>query len=240
MKTLKSIKLAALVGIMAAALGGCQDYEDARPERLVEADYSIIDFDRLEMGDGLSVTVRQGSEYSIHAEGDERNVEDLVVKRSGSKLEVEYRNGLWNIRRKYRTYVTIVMPKLVAADFSGAVTADLGAIETEGFHLGLSGASTVTMSLAATQADFDLSGASDLTVTGSASNMDASLSGASRITANEFAVQSAQLVLSGASFVKVNAAETLNVRASGASDVIYRGTPALSVSLSGSSNVKSE
>jgi hypothetical protein len=238
MKTLNFIKTLGFVAILAIGLGGCQYEDDPGPLQQMEAEYSILDFDRLDMGDALSVTVTQGTEYSIKASGDSRNIEDLVVKRSGSTLEIYYRNRWRPIRRQHTTYVTITMPGLVSADFSGAVTSEVTGFETNDFHLGLSGASTCTLNFTGDNADFDLSGASSLTVEGSAANMNASLSGASTLSALEFPVKTAKLDLTGASRARVNASEKLKASASGASDIVYRGTPVLDISTSGESHVR--
>jgi hypothetical protein len=238
MKTLNFIKSLGFIAVVAVGLSGCQYEDDPGPLQQQEAEYTILDFDRLDMGDALSVTVTQGTEYSMKVTGDRRNIEDLVVKRSGSTLEMHYRNMWRPIRRQHKTYVTIVMPGLVSADFSGAVTSEIIGFEADEFHLGLSGASTCTLKFTGNNADFDLSGASDLAVEGSAANMNASLSGASRLSALNFPVQTARLDLTGASRAQVNAAERLKATASGASDITYRGTPLLDISTSGESHVR--
>jgi hypothetical protein len=240
MKTLNFTKTLGFIVILLAGLSGCQYEDDPGPLQHLEAEYSIQDFDRLEMGDALSVTVTQGTEYSIKVTGDSRNIEDLVVKRSGSALEMHYRNMWRPIRRQHKTYVTIVMPRLVSADFSGAVSSEISGFEGADLHVGLSGASTCTLKFTGANADFDLSGASDLTVEGSAASMNASLSGASRLTAPDFPVLTARMDLTGASRAKVNVAEQLKASASGASDVAYRGNPLLDISTSGESHVHPE
>jgi hypothetical protein len=240
MKTLNLSRFGAIIAAMSLTLAACDYDEDPGSAQLVEAEFSFQDFDRLEMGDALNVTVTQGSEFSIQVKGDQRNVEDLIVKRSGSTLEMHYKNTWRNIRRHHTTYVTIVMPSLVSAGFSGAVTSEINEFESEDFHLELSGASTCKLQLAATYTDFKLTGASDLTVEGTASSMDASLSGASRLSAFGFAVETADLDLSGASRASVNATDRLRATASGASDVGYMGSPHLVVSTSGASNIHQE
>jgi hypothetical protein len=240
MKTVNSLKTLGFLAFLATVISACQYDEDPGPLQQVEAEYSVLDFDRLDLGDAFSVTVTQGSAYSIQVKGDRRNVEDLIVKRDGSTLEMRYRNGWRPIRRQYRTHVTIVMPGLESADFSGAVSANITGFETEDFHLGLSGASTCILKFDGTYASFDLSGASDLTVVGTANDMDASLSGASTLAAFDFPVRTAKIDLTGASRAKVSAAERLKVTASGASDVVYRGTPSVVISTTGASNVHAD
>jgi hypothetical protein len=241
MKTLKFIQFAALLMGIALVTASCQYDEDPGPIQTVTEQHALTGFDRLDMGDALHVTVVQGAEFSIEITGDQRNLEDLVVKKVGGTLDMRYKNGWRFIRqRQYPTYVTVTMPEMLSADFSGAVTASVSGFETDIFHLSLSGASDCDLNITAGHIDFDLSGASDLAVVGSASTMRAALSGASRLSALEFPVQEADIDATGASTVKVNASQQLKVSASGASDVIFRGTPAVQVSTSGSSTVHSE
>jgi hypothetical protein len=65
-------------------------------------------------------------------------------------------------------------------------------------------------------------------------------SGASKFNALEFVAKDADLDVSGATSVRVNASKTLNVEASGASSVRYRGTPSVRSDASGASSVRSE
>jgi hypothetical protein len=241
MKTLKFLQSLAIVAILGFALGSCNLDEDPGPIQPWEDQYALTEFDRLDMGDALNVTVAQGTEFSVIVKGDRRNLEDLIVRRSGTTLEAKYKNGWRFIRhRQYATEVTIVMPALAGANFSGAATTSISGFESDEFRLSLSGAADCTLDIQASHVDFDLSGASDLVVTGAASSMKASLSGASMLSAMEFPVEDADIDASGASNVKVNAAIRLKATVSGASDVIYRGTPVLVLSTSGASHVNPE
>jgi len=240
MKTLKITRSAALIALSTVLMTSCWFEQDPGPIKEIERDYSFTDFSRLEVGDALNVTVTQGGEYSIHVKGDERNIEDLVVERNNSKLTFKYRPGQRMRNRQYTTYITITMPSLTGADFSGAVTADIAAFEEDAFAMSLSGASMANVKVTATTADFDLSGASKLYAEGGSSTMDLSLSGASFFSGLDFEVANADVDLSGASNVQVNVTSTLKASASGASSVIYRGSPALNSSMSGASTIRQE
>ena len=241
MKSVKFLRLVLFMAGLALAMASCQYDEDPGPLQELEQDYAMSGFDRLEMGDALHVTVEQGTEYAVHVKGDRRNLEDLVVRRSGNTLEMKYKNGWrWLRHRNYETHVTIVMPSLLSVRFSGAATTSVYGFETDDFHLSLSGAATCNLNIMAGHSDFDLSGASTLNVTGSASTMRATLSGASMLSGFEYAIEEADIDASGASDVRVNAAQYLKVNVSGASDVVYRGSPTLAISTSGASRVQPE
>jgi hypothetical protein len=241
MKTLKFLQSLGIVALLGFAISGCTRDEDPGPIQQSEDQYDFTEFNRLDMGDALHINVAQGTEFSIIVKGDRRNLEDLVVRRSGSTLEMKFKNGLRFARhRQYATEVTIVMPALAGVNFSGAARAHVSGFEIDDFQVSLSGAADCTLDIQASHVDFDLSGASDLIVTGTGSSMKASLSGASMLSALEFPVDDANIDASGASNVKVNALQRLTATLSGASDVIYRGTPVMLISTSGASNVNHE
>src|SRR5690606_27633592 len=91
--------------------------DDPGPLQEVERQYSIVDFDRLEMGDAFHIDVREGNFFEINVRGDRRNVEDLSVRKEGNTLIIRYRQ---HRKRRHDTYVDITMPVLRAVNFSGA------------------------------------------------------------------------------------------------------------------------
>jgi hypothetical protein len=232
----KTIKLLAitLVGAMSLLLSSCytEDPGDLRP---AEETYDIVDFDRLEMGDEFVIRVEQGNFFSISVRGDERNIDDLIVRKEGSTLIVRYED---NHNRKHDTYIDITMPVLHEVNFSGASNSVVTGFLHDGvFKISLSGASVSQIDLDGEVTDLSLSGASTLTLTGSSIELSAGVSGASVLKAFNFPVDEAYVNASGASSVKVTVANKLNAVASGASSILYRGNPAVTSNVSGGSSV---
>lgn len=232
----KTIKLVAitLVGAMSLLVTSCytEDPGDLRP---MEETYEIVDFDRLEMGDDFVIRVEQGNFFSVTARGDERNINDLVVRKEGSTLVVRFDD---NNNRKHDTYIDITMPELHEVNFSGASNSVVTGFTHDGvFKISLSGASVSQLDLVGEVTDLSLSGASTLTLTGSSTELSAGVSGASVLRAFNFPVDEAYVNASGASSVKVTVSDKLNVVASGASSVLYRGSPAVTSNVSGGSSV---
>jgi hypothetical protein len=240
MKNLKLTRSAALVAFSAFLMTSCLFEQDPGPIQEIERDYSFTGFSRLEVGDAFDVTVTQGAEYAIHVKGDRRNVEDMVVDQDNDKLRFKFRSGQRMRSRQHTTFITITMPSLTKADFSGAVTADLSAFQETDFALSLSGASMANAKVTASNVDFDLSGASKLYVEGGSNTMDLKLSGASFFGGLDFEVDNADVDLSGASNVQVHVTSALKASASGASSVVYRGSPVLTSSMSGASTIRTE
>lgn len=224
----------ALMAAIPLVLSSCytEDPGDLRP---MNKSYDLDDFDRLEMGDAFVIRVEKGNFFSISARGDERNINDLQVRKEGSTLVIRFDKSR---NRKHDTYIDITMPELKEVNFSGASNSIVTGFADDGvFKISLSGASVSQVELDGEVADLSLSGASTLTLTGSASELSAGVSGASVLRAFNFPVDEAYVNASGASNARVTVSDKLNVVASGASSVTYRGAPAVTSNVSGGSTV---
>lgn len=224
--------------ITSLALTGCERYEDDGALQYQEENFTISDFERLEIGDAFVIRVEQGNYFSVQVRGDRRNIDDLEVRKSGNTLVVrydEYEN------RQHETYIDIVMPTLAAATLSGATQSVItGFEEVENFSLSLSGASVAQVDLIAANLTIVLSGASVADLRGASSTLMAEVSGASTLKAFSFPVQTAEVNVSGASVGKVTVANHLHAIATGASTVLYRGNPVVDSEASGGSSIHSD
>src|SRR5690348_6443819 len=100
---------AATIVAMATSLTSCYT-EDPGPLQQSEKNFDLTDFDRLEMGDAFVVRVEQGNFYTVSARGDERNLDDLVVKKEGSTLIIRFDD---NHNRNHQTFIDITMPSIL-------------------------------------------------------------------------------------------------------------------------------
>jgi len=233
------IKSFATLAVLAVALflASCHT-EDPGSLQEDRRDYSLEDFDRLEMGDAFDIEVRQGTFYKITARGDERNLDDLEVRKEGSTLVIRYDNQR---NRIHTTYIEITMPTLVQVNFSGATKSTVtGFTGLESLRVSLSGASRSEIDVDAAAIDVALSGASRLVLAGSGDDLSVNASGASELQAFSYAVLTADVNASGASRCKVSVADKLRAVASGASSVIYRGSPTVDGDSSGGSTIEKD
>jgi hypothetical protein len=222
----------------ALVFASCDYSEDPGPLQEIEKEFNETDFDRVEIGDALHIDVEQGNFFEISVRGDRRNVNDLEVYKEGTTLIVRFDE--WENRR-HETYVTITMPTITGANFSGATNSRVsGFDELTKFDLYLSGASVSQIDLVASEFKTVVSGASVLNLRGSASVLDAEISGASVVKAFNFPVVSADILATGASHANVTVADNLDAVASGASSITYRGNPSVTSDVSGSSSVHKE
>lgn len=222
----------------ALVFSSCDYSEDPGPLQEVEKEFNETDFDRLEIGDALHIDVEQGNFFEISVRGDRRNVNDLEVYTEGSTLIIRFDE--WENRR-HETYVTITMPTIVAANFSGATNSRIsGFDELTKFDFYLSGASVSQVDVVAGEFKSVVSGASVLNLRGSAGTLDAELSGASVLKGFNFPVVTADVSATGASHGSITVADQLRAVASGASSITYRGNPTVTSDVSGSSAVRQE
>lgn len=219
-------------------LFSCNTTEDPGPLQEMQQEFSVIDFDRLEMGNAFDVTVQQGEFYEILVRGDRRNIDDLIVEKQGSTLVIRFRD---NRDRKHETYITITMPDLASVNFSGATSSRIsGFDDLESLEVYLSGASVSQMDVTASSFKAVLSGASYLNLRGSGDALDLKASGASVLKGFSYPVSQAEVNVSGASKGNVSVSDKLNATASGASVISYRGSPVITSNVTGASTLRQD
>ncbi|MEO8471367.1 MAG: head GIN domain-containing protein [Chryseolinea sp.] len=232
----KTLSFACLTS-MVLIVSSCAN-EDPGPLQASEKEFSVIDFDRLEMGSGFEIDVKQSSTYRINVEGDHRNINDLVVFKSGSTLIIKYKD---NANRNHETKISIEMPELRGVNFTGASESKVRDFESDQeFELNLSGSSVCQLVAGYRSVKGVISGASSVLMEGLGDEVNVDISGASSLVAFDYPVRAAKLKVSGASHAKVTATDELNVTAAGGSALLYRGSPILNFSVSGASTVEKD
>jgi hypothetical protein len=207
--------------------------EDPGPIQYTERQFSIVDFDRVEMGEEFHVQI--GDFFQVSAAGDRRNIEDLIVEKEGNTLVIRYCTFR---ERRHETDITVTMPELYAVNFSCASESRVSGFRgMDRFDVYLSGASVCQLDVESSHVSAVLSGASYLNLRGTGEELEADISGSSAFKAFGFPVLRADLVFSGASDGKVTVSDHLDVVATGASHLVYRGEPTVVSEISDSSSI---
>ena len=235
MKTRRVFVQAGVFASLVFILVSCLSEEDPGALQSAEKDFSLLDFDRIGMGDAFVISVRQSPVYAIHIRGDRRNIDDLLVTKVGSTLKVGYSA---NRNRTHTTYIEVTMPTLLGAALSGATNSTMYGFETNNsVDLTLSGASIAQLNVKSKALTLNLSGASKLTLSGNSDEVQARVSGASELFSYACTAGQVDADVSGASKMNVFVTQSLKAVASGASVIYYRGTPTVNSTVSGSSVV---
>ncbi|WP_234735991.1 head GIN domain-containing protein [Tellurirhabdus bombi] len=246
MKTLLTIQrflVFCLAALTTMAFTACPANKGTRMSILQEETrtFSLSNFDRLDLGSAFVITVTQGSNYKITASGRQSDLEDLDASIGNNKtLRIRYKNNSFGNNRHERVTLTITMPNLSGVSFSGASKSTVTGFRNMGdFTADISGASSSTIDVDASQVSIDISGASNATLKGKAKTLNGEVSGAASLKAFDLKLESATVEASGASKAQVFATSRLQADASGASSVNYKGSPSVQSHTSGASSVRS-
>lgn len=247
------IGLVILVGLVGTACLGIGFVRGSG--NIVTKEYDFKDFTAVEASSAFAVNITRGDSYSVVVSTHENIIEHLDVVLSGGTVKLRLEPASYS---NTDLKAEITMPELTKLKLSGASSGNVsGFASGTDFDLELSGASRIDIDMETGMADVTISGASRVNgqlkadnttiqisgasrseLNGSASELDLEVSGASQASLVDFAVQSANLNVSGASRASVTVNGTLDVNVSGASSVDYYGSPALnSVSVTGASSL---
>ena len=209
--------------------------------------YKLSGFRGVEIGSAFEVHLKKSPHFSVSAQGDSEDLDELRFDIDKGVLEVTFKDvgRGWNFNFKNRhqkVVILIGMPELKEAEFTGAAKVMLsGFSNEEDIKLYFSGASKgIVEDLDVEKLSVELSGASKLKVSGKAVKLNIDASGASTFEGFPFIARDADVDLSGASRAEVTTKNSLHVVASGAAKVVYKGTPTISKDLSGAAVVKKE
>jgi hypothetical protein len=141
-----------------------------------------------------------------------------------------------NISNPLTVYVSgNSLSEVDAAGASNVRSGDM--LKAPKFHLSSSGASNVSFNLNSEKVEVVATGASDVNVKGNTRLFSVVATGASNVKAYDLVSDTCDVDASGASNVRVNASQKINVSATGASNVKFKGDPKI-VSAEGSTASK--
>ena len=196
--------------------------------------YTLGDFDTIDISGAAHVRFRQGESDSVFVEGDEDAQKAVGLDVRRGQLNIRPSGGwkFWNTRR---VQVHVTARDLKRVSISGA--ADLqaaGPVQLGQLHISISGAGLARFDqLKAEQLSFQVSGAGDGQVAGQVGELSVSVSGRSDFRAEDLMAQRARVRVSGIAEVKVWVVQDLQVSVSGVGTVDYWGSPNVQRSSSG-------
>jgi hypothetical protein len=227
-------------GLLLGLLSGCMAAMSALPavtgSGVAKTETrTVADFTEVEVGNAVHLDLTVGPTAGVEVTTDDNLVPHVITEVTGGRLKI-YTDT--STTTKLGVKVKATTPTLKAVEGSGASTMTVAGVQADRFRLGLSGASTGTLTGKADRLDLTVSGASRCTLTGDAGRLTVECSGASHLDATGLNAKAVDVSVSGASTAEVKAAEELKADASGASNVHYVGSPGkVSKSTSGASHV---
>lgn len=207
---------------------------------VVTEEMALAGFTAVDLQNAFEADITQAESFSVSIRVDDNILELLDVTKVGDTLRVRLKPGT-RLRGDVTLEATITMPDLKGLSLGGAAKASVSGFRATGqLEIDLSGASEVEGDLEAGNISIEASGASRVTLEGSATEATIGGSGASKLELADFALDTAEVRLSGASEATVNVSDRIErVDVSGASRLRYLGDPTLgSVNVSGVSTLE--
>jgi hypothetical protein len=199
--------------------------------------YSFTNYTRVEISSAFEFEIKQASSYSINVTADDNVMDYVQVSQDGQTLRI--RLATVPSLRLVTLRMAMTVPQLHDLTVSGASRGTVSDFSsTEGLNITVSGASRLTGDITASNVEFNISGASTIQLEGSADDMTAIVSGASTFNLEDFAVNNADVNISGASTGTINLDGRLDANVSGASTLLYIGEPMMgTINVSGASTL---
>lgn len=239
------MRTAILLGMVAAAsVAGCTDArgEDGGPT--VERNYTVGDFDRIDLAGNYDVTVQTGAKPSVHAKGQEKIMERLVVEVRDGTLRVHPKreSGFrlpWG-RNHGKVMLNVTVPSLRATQLSGAGQVKINEVKGDRFEGGIAGSGDLIIDrVELAWLKIDIAGAGGVKAgSGHAKTAEYSISGSGDIDAKGIATETASVSIAGAGNVGAQATNTASVNIAGSGDVNLTGGAKCTVSKAGAGNVR--
>ncbi len=207
-------------------------------ETIVNIDYSIDKFTRLDVSGMYKVILSEGDVPSVEIETDE-NLQDYVeVKVRNNTLHLSMKSGNSYNPSKLIAYVTV--NTLTSMDLSGATLVQSEfTIRGDKLTIDVSGASEIDLALDVKKLSTSVSGAGKIDMEGIATLHDLSISGAAKVDCENLKTEDTDVSISGAGSARVSASNHLDASVSGVGTIRYAGKPQTTdLSTSGIGSIK--
>ncbi len=185
----------------------------------------------------FQVYITQGDTYSLEVEAPESHLEHIETVVEDQVLYINYTRRARNLR-DLSVYITA--PEFYYLNAGGASSIQsTEKLEVPALRLKVSGASDMELSVNTEHLTTGVSGASSINLSGAATRHDLQVSGVSRVRAYDLETLVTEATSSGTANVRIMATEKLEARASGTSSIIVRGNPPVAnYSTSGTASVR--
>jgi hypothetical protein len=214
----------------------------AVPASAAERNYSITDFDRVQVDGPYRVTLTAGRSSSARAEGSTEALDHVAIDVQGGTLRIRRNRSAWG---GYPAEgVGPVTVALTTRDLRNAAVVGSGSLDIDrakGVRVDLTVSGSGRLTVADVDADtlvVGLLGGGRIALAGRARQLRAVVQGSGDLDARGLVAEDAQIGSETAGNVAVTAAKTAKVTATGPGDVDILGSPTCTVQAKGSGQVR--
>ena len=233
-----SILLTVAAGL---ALGACGDSSAEPAGPVINRDFKVAAFDKIEVAGPFEVTVTTGGQPSVRARGESNLIEKMEVTVEGGVLRIRpaKRSKLnWSFGSRDPATVAVSVPMLSQAAIAGSGGIAIDKISGANFKGEIAGSGD--LSLAAIDAgavELAIAGSGDVTVAGKAKSVTYEIAGSGDIDAKGLVAETARISIAGSGNVGANAWGSADVEMIGSGNVDLTGGAKCSVDKHGSGDV---
>ncbi len=201
------------------------NYDDYESYGAQSIKFKLDSFSNVNIGNAFTVDIKQGENYKILVTGNEEDIDEVIVERTGDYLDIKFKNDRYDINRRSRRKlkVKITMPDINMLTVKGASKTYLQGFKEDKIRLDLSGASYVDLNSDFGIVDALLTGNSELEMKGTGEEIKARLKGNSKLSAYYFRAQYGAIDADGLSEASTYITDELLIDASFISKIRNRG-----------------
>lgn len=213
----------------------------AVPAAAAERNYSITDFDKVQVDGPYRVVLTTGRPSAARAEGSREAIDQLSVDVVGGTLRVRRNRSAWGASSSDSAGPVTVA--LTTRDLRNASMVGSGSLDVDratGLRVDLSVSGSGRLTVVAVEADnlfVGLLGSGRITLAGRVKQLRATLQGSGDLAAAGLSADDAQIASETAGSVAVGVTRTAKVTATGPGDVEIVGSPTCTVQAKGSGQV---
>ncbi len=237
------MRLSVLAEVAAATMvAGCGSAHSEDGGPTVQRNYEVGNFDRIELAGAYDVTVKTGSAPSVHASGNEKAMERLVVEVKNGILTIypKKRNGFSWSSGGGHVALQVTVPSLRGAELAGSGDLRIDSVAGDQFAGGIAGSGNLTVDrLQVGELKIDIAGSGSAKASnGRVKKAEYDIAGSGGIDAAGVAAETASVSIAGSGAVMANASNSANVSIMGSGNVEVKGGAKCTVSKAGSGDVR--
>ncbi len=226
----------------------CMTIVNAQRGRKIKGNGNVVtierttdDYDGISVSGFYNVELIEGNEGKITLEGEDNILEYVETKVQAGNLIIKSVNNM-NLRPTEKVFITVPVGRIdyIRLSGSGKVIGKT-TLDTDHFRIRTSGSRNLNLALDSETLSITTSGSSRINLKGNSGDLKVTTSGSSIINAYELEVESAKIVLSGSSKIRVTVNKAIDARVSGSGNISYKGNPEkVNTKTSGSGSVSKD
>ncbi len=224
---MRNVTIATLAAAGTAMLAGCSIGSDDGPGIAPTGSgptrsYTVDGFSRIALTGHDDVDVRNGTAFSVRAEGPTDQLDRLRIAKDGETLSIGQKRTLfgWGDQPKVKVYVTL--PRLTDATIAGSGTMAVDRVEGDRFDATVAGSGDLNIAtLAVDRAEVSIAGSGDVRAGGTVKRLEVSIAGSGSLDAAGLRVGQAAVSVAGSGDVRaaVNGQAQVDLMGSGSVDL---------------------